>query len=143
MKATIVGEHSRAVMGDRCGLFTSARLHLPIPPFLSLDRRPTSPRHDISLFRRAATGDKCPMPQQHTAISPLTTLFIAAFLLLSLFPGIFISILWAPYNSLSSYYFPPATPRSTVLCSSPNICTTPSTMSWYATTSQFFPRPTT
>ncbi|KAJ4308505.1 hypothetical protein N0V94_009327 [Neodidymelliopsis sp. IMI 364377] len=70
------------------------------------------------------------MPQQHTSISPLTTFFIAAFFLLSLFPGTFVSVLWAPYNSLASYYFPVAAPRTTVLCTSPNICTT-TTMSWF------------
>jgi len=71
------------------------------------------------------------MPQNHTSISPLTTFLIAAFFLLSLFPGTFVSILWAPYNSLAAYYFPAAAPRSTVHCSSPNICTAPPTMSWY------------
>ncbi|KAF1925024.1 UPF0047-domain-containing protein [Didymella exigua CBS 183.55] len=71
------------------------------------------------------------MPQQHTSISPLATFLIATFFLLSLFPGTFIPILWAPYNSLAAYYFPAAAPRSTVLCSSPNICTAPLTMSWY------------
>lgn len=70
------------------------------------------------------------MPQPHSSISPLTTFFIATFFLLSLFPGTFVSILWAPYNSLAHYYFPAAAPRSTVLCSSPNICTTAPTMSW-------------
>ncbi|KAF3038957.1 hypothetical protein E8E12_000556 [Didymella heteroderae] len=70
------------------------------------------------------------MPQNHTSISPLTTFLIATFFLLSLFPGTFVSILWAPYNSLAAYYFPAAAPRSTVLCSSPNICTAPPTMSW-------------
>ncbi|KAJ4331784.1 hypothetical protein N0V87_008895 [Didymella glomerata] len=70
------------------------------------------------------------MPQSHTSISPLTTFLIAAFFLLSLFPGTFVSILWAPYNSLAAYYFPAAAPRSTVLCSSPNICAAPPIMSW-------------
>jgi hypothetical protein len=80
------------------------------------------------------------MPQSHTSISPLTTFLIAAFFLLSLFPGTFVSILWAPYNSLAAYYFPAAAPRSTVLCSSPNICTAPPIMSWYVYALQFTPR---
>jgi hypothetical protein len=80
------------------------------------------------------------MPQSHTSISPLTTFLIAAFFLLSLFPGTFVSILWAPYNSLAAYYFPAAAPRSTVLCSSPNICAAPPIMSWYVHTLQFTPR---
>ncbi|KAF2629228.1 UPF0047-domain-containing protein [Macroventuria anomochaeta] len=71
------------------------------------------------------------MSSQHTSISPLTTFLIAAFFLLSLFPATFVSVLWAPYNSLASYYIPVAAPRSTVLCSSPNICTIPPTMSWF------------
>ncbi|KAJ4986561.1 hypothetical protein SVAN01_07997 [Stagonosporopsis vannaccii] len=70
------------------------------------------------------------MPQHHTSISPVSTFLIATFFLLSLFPGTFVSILWAPYNSLASYFVPAATPRSSVLCSSPNICTTAPTMSW-------------
>ncbi|KAF3009479.1 hypothetical protein E8E13_002880 [Curvularia kusanoi] len=72
------------------------------------------------------------MPHHNnTSISPLSTFLIATFFLLSLFPGTFVSILWAPYNTLTSYYFPTATPHSTVLCSTPNICSAPPTMSWF------------
>ncbi|OSS46956.1 hypothetical protein B5807_08876 [Epicoccum nigrum] len=72
------------------------------------------------------------MPHNNsTSISPLSTFLIATFFLLSLFPGTFVSILWAPYNSLTARYFPANTPRNPVWCSSPNICTAPPTMSWF------------
>ncbi|KAH7067939.1 hypothetical protein FB567DRAFT_253428 [Paraphoma chrysanthemicola] len=70
------------------------------------------------------------MPQQHSSISPLSTFLIAACFLLALFPGIFVSIAWAPYNSLVNYAFPATPTRQSVICTSPNICTSAPTMSW-------------
>jgi hypothetical protein len=70
-----------------------------------------------------------PQPQQHSTVSPLTTFLIAAFCLLALFPGLFVSVFWAPYNQLTHYLVPAAAPRHTVLCTSPNICGP--AMSWY------------
>lgn len=73
------------------------------------------------------------MPHHNsTSISPLSTFLIATFFLLSLFPGTFVSILWAPYNTLAARYFPSTTPRNPVWCTSPNICSAPPSMSWYA-----------
>jgi hypothetical protein len=68
-------------------------------------------------------------PQQHSSVSPLTTFLIATFFLLALFPGTFVSVVWAPYNKLTSYLVPTAAAPRTVLCRSPNICVTPA-MSW-------------
>jgi hypothetical protein len=72
------------------------------------------------------------MPQQHTTISPLSTFLIATCFLLALFPSTFVSIVWAPYNSLVNYAFPLPPHRESVLCTSPNICVAAPTMSWYA-----------
>ncbi|KAF2125494.1 UPF0047-domain-containing protein [Dothidotthia symphoricarpi CBS 119687] len=69
--------------------------------------------------------------QRHTSTSTLTPFLITVFFLLALFPGPFISLVWAPYNTLVAYYFPPPAPRSSVWCSSPNTCISGSTMSWF------------
>jgi thiamine phosphate synthase YjbQ (UPF0047 family) len=71
------------------------------------------------------------MPQQHSTISPLSTFLIATCFLVALFPSTFVSIAWAPYNSLVNYAFPLPPHRETVLCTSPNICVAAPTMSWY------------
>ncbi|KAF2734343.1 UPF0047-domain-containing protein [Polyplosphaeria fusca] len=70
--------------------------------------------------------------QQTTTISPLTTFLIVIAFTVCLFPGLFNSIVWAPYHLV----FPTPAPRipSTTLCYAPNICTTPPTMSWSQTT---------
>jgi secondary thiamine-phosphate synthase enzyme len=71
-------------------------------------------------------------PHQHSSVSPLTSFLIAFFFLLALFPSLFVSVFWAPYNTLTSYLFPAAAvaaPRS-VYCRSPNICVA-NTMSWF------------
>ncbi|KAH8732030.1 hypothetical protein GQ44DRAFT_698377 [Phaeosphaeriaceae sp. PMI808] len=71
------------------------------------------------------------MPQQHTTISPLTTFLITCTFLVAFFPATFVSIVWAPYNSLVSRYFPAPQPRYNTLCTYPNICIAPPTMSWF------------
>ncbi|KAF1847839.1 UPF0047-domain-containing protein [Cucurbitaria berberidis CBS 394.84] len=77
------------------------------------------------------------MPQQPSSISPLTTFLIVCIFVLALFPSLFVSIAWAPYNSLVDYTFPAAATRRSVLCTTPNICTaatataTAPTMSWF------------
>jgi hypothetical protein len=72
-------------------------------------------------------------PHQHSSVSPLTTLLIAIFFLLALFPSLFVSVFWAPYNTLTAYLFgtTSTTPR-TIPCRSPHICVLPPTMSWSA-----------
>lgn len=69
-------------------------------------------------------------PQQHSTISSLSAFLIATFCLLALFPGLLHSVLWAPYNSITGYYFPAPAPLISVLCTSPNICVAPTDMSW-------------
>ncbi|KAL6703399.1 hypothetical protein ACN47E_009658 [Coniothyrium glycines] len=72
-----------------------------------------------------------PAQQTHSSISPITTFLIACIFLLALFPSLFVSIAWAPYNSLVNYLVPAPQPRRTVLCSSPFVCAAPSSMSWF------------
>ncbi|KAI8933133.1 hypothetical protein NX059_009774 [Plenodomus lindquistii] len=71
------------------------------------------------------------MPQQHTTISPLSTFLIVCLFVLALFPGIFVSIFWLPYNSVANYLVPAVKPRHSVRCTSPNICVTTPPMSWF------------
>ncbi|EOA84254.1 uncharacterized protein SETTUDRAFT_21609 [Exserohilum turcica Et28A] len=59
---------------------------------------------------------------QHTASSHLATFLFASVFLLALFPGVFVSIFWAPYNALASYLVPTPAPRKSVVCTSPNVC---------------------
>ena len=74
-----------------------------------------------------------PNHHQHSSISPLSTFLIVAVLALALFPTTFVSIAWAPYNSLVRYAFPASARQNTnIYCASPNICTLAPTMSWYA-----------
>ncbi|KAF2646876.1 UPF0047-domain-containing protein [Massarina eburnea CBS 473.64] len=70
-----------------------------------------------------------PQPQQHT-FSHLTTFLLTCGFFLALFPGLFHTILWSPYN----YAFPPRPNPTTVLCTTPNICTVPCNMSWFQKT---------
>jgi hypothetical protein len=44
------------------------------------------------------------MPQQHSTTSHLATFLIVCVFVLALFPGLFVSIFWAPYNSLARAY---------------------------------------
>ncbi|KAF1829227.1 UPF0047-domain-containing protein [Decorospora gaudefroyi] len=70
------------------------------------------------------------MPQPHSTTSHLTTFLIVSLFVLALFPSLFVSIFWAPYNSLANYLVPTPHPRKSVLCTSPNICTSAPIMSW-------------
>lgn len=69
------------------------------------------------------------MSQSTSTISPFSTFLIAVFFLVALFPSTFVSIVWAPYNSLVDYAFPLPQKRESVVCTSPNICVANS-MSW-------------
>ncbi|KAF2245877.1 UPF0047-domain-containing protein [Trematosphaeria pertusa] len=71
-------------------------------------------------------------PHQSTTISPLTTFLILTAFILAFFPGVFHSIIWAPYN----YVFPPNEPRgpTSVRCTAPNICVAAPTMAWFQKT---------
>ncbi|KAH4061912.1 hypothetical protein HBH92_128160 [Parastagonospora nodorum] len=70
------------------------------------------------------------MSQSTSTISPFSTFLIAVFFLVALFPSTFVSIAWAPYNSLVDYAFPLPQKRESVVCTSPNICVA-NTMSWF------------
>ncbi|KAG9193172.1 UPF0047-domain-containing protein [Alternaria panax] len=70
------------------------------------------------------------MPQSHSTTSHLTTFLIVFIFVIALFPGLFVGIFWAPYNSLASYLVPSPQPRKSVVCTSPNICTSLPVMSW-------------
>ncbi|KAI4937646.1 hypothetical protein J4E85_000081 [Alternaria conjuncta] len=70
------------------------------------------------------------MPQQHSTSSHLTTFLIVFIFVIALFPGLSVGIFWAPYNSLANYLVPTPQPRASVLCKSPNVCTSVPIMSW-------------
>ncbi|USP72885.1 hypothetical protein yc1106_00159 [Curvularia clavata] len=56
-----------------------------------------------------------PQQQQHSAGSHLITFLFVSIFVISLFPGIFVSIFWAPYNSLANYLVPTPAPRKSVV----------------------------
>lgn len=71
------------------------------------------------------------MPQQQSSVTPLSTFLIVCLFVLALFPGIFVSIFWLPYNSLANYLVPASRrPRVSVVCTSPDICVAAQNMSW-------------
>ncbi|KAF1997044.1 UPF0047-domain-containing protein [Amniculicola lignicola CBS 123094] len=69
-----------------------------------------------------------PRQQNNTTISPLTTFLIVAFFVLALFPGLFVSVIWAPYYLV--FGKEKEVPQD-VYCQSPNICAPPSKMAWF------------
>lgn len=100
----------------------------PAPALTSTQSRLTTLFNSSHYIRRLALMQT----RQHSAISPpVTTFLIVCIFLLALFPSLFVSIFWAPYNSLVNYFVPAIQPRTRVVCTSPNICVAPPAMSWY------------
>ncbi|EDU43922.1 UPF0047 domain containing protein [Pyrenophora tritici-repentis] len=71
-----------------------------------------------------------PQPGPANTTSHLTTFLIVSIFVIALFPSIFVGIFWAPYNSIAEYFVPTPQPRKSVVCTSPNVCTSAPVMSW-------------